>query len=161
MLQCLDKWRLKSMDLFSTILLLIAVSGCCFAENIDFERGVFFPSDDFKLPTSLCPSFTPLCSKFNAHSLGGCWCSCPTAFSFYEHVFKCVHSSEARRSAGAILSIACFCSNGLLQSFSLTTSCFNSIPEASSWLELHLFVCSLHSFLIYWQTGWILYSQWF
>lgn len=61
------------MALFSTLLLLITLSGCCFADNIEIERGVSFPTDDFLLPTSLCPSFRPLCSKFNAHQLGGCW----------------------------------------------------------------------------------------
>lgn len=91
------------MALFSTFLLLITLSGCCFANNIEIERGVSFPTDDFHLPTSLCPNVRPLCSKFNAHQLGGCWCNCPEASSFYEHEFKCVLASEARQNAGCEL----------------------------------------------------------
>lgn len=91
------------MALFSTFLLLITLSGCCFANNIEIERGVSFPTDDFHLPTSLCPNVRPLCSKFNAHQLGGCWCNCPQASSFYEHEFKCVLASEARQNAGCEL----------------------------------------------------------
>ena len=97
------------MALFSTFLLLMTMSECYFAENIGIERGVSFPTDDFLLPTSLCPSFRPLCNKFNAHQLGGCWCNCPQASSFYEHEFKCVLATEARKNAGmAIICVAVF-----------------------------------------------------
>ncbi|KAL9962331.1 hypothetical protein ACROYT_G031422 [Oculina patagonica] len=91
------------MASFATILLLIAVSGRCLAEHISIDRGVAFPSDDLLLPPSLCPSFSPMCSKFGAHPLGGCWCSCPRSYTFYEHAFKCAHSTAARQSAGCDL----------------------------------------------------------
>ena len=88
------------MALSSMFLLLITLSGCCFADNIEIERDVSFPTDDFHLPSSFYPNSRPLCSKFNAHQLGGCWHNCPQASSFYEHKFKCVVTSEARQNAG-------------------------------------------------------------
>lgn len=91
------------MALMWTFLLLLALSDVCLAVSIKFERAPSFPTDDFLLPDSLCPSFRPSCNLFNAHQLGGCWCSCPSTFSFYEHNFKCAKNSEARQSAGCEL----------------------------------------------------------
>lgn len=125
------------MALFSTFLLLMTVSGCYFAENISIERSVSFPTDDFLLPTSLCPSFRPLCSKFNAHQLGGCWCNCPQASSFYEHEFKCVLATEARKNAG--MAIIC------VSVFSQNVSSLNSVRM----LEAHPFVYNNNSSFVF------------
>lgn len=94
------KNRFKLMDIFWTFLPLVALSDPSFAVLIEMERLPSFPTDDFLLPDSLCPSFRPSCSLFKAHPLGGCWCSCPNTFSFYEEDFQCEQNSEARRNAG-------------------------------------------------------------
>ena len=99
------------MALMWTFLLLLALSDVCLAVSIKFERAPSFPTDDFLLPDSLCPSFRPSCNLFNAHQLGGCWCSCPSTFSFYEHNFKCAKNSEARQSAGMPLVYSMNCVN--------------------------------------------------
>ncbi|XP_027038414.1 uncharacterized protein LOC113666820 isoform X2 [Pocillopora damicornis] len=100
------KNRFKLMDIFWTFLPLVALSDPSFAVLIEMERLPSFPTDDFLLPDSLCPSFRPSCSLFKAHPLGGCWCSCPNTFSFYEEDFQCEQNSEARRNAGCDLLFA-------------------------------------------------------
>lgn len=100
------KNHFKLMDIFWTFLLLVALSDPSFAVLIEMERLPSFPTDDFLLSGSLCPSSRPSCSLFRAHPLGGCWCSCPNTFSFYEEDFQCERNSEARRNAGCDLLFA-------------------------------------------------------
>lgn len=102
------KNRFKLMDIFWTFLPLVALSDPSFAVLIEMERLPSFPTDDFLLPDSLCPSFRPSCSLFKAHPLGGCWCSCPNTFSFYEEDFQCEQNSEARRNAGMFCDLRLF-----------------------------------------------------
>ena len=102
------KNRFKLMDIFWTFLPLVALSDPSFAVLIEMERLPSFPTDDFLLPDSLCPSFRPSCGLFKAHPLGGCWCSCPNTFSFYEEDFQCEQNSEARRNAGMFCDLRLF-----------------------------------------------------
>ena len=102
------KNHFKLMDIFWTFLLLVALSDPSFAVLIEMERLPSFPTDDFLLSGSLCPSSRPSCSLFRAHPLGGCWCSCPNTFSFYEEDFQCERNSEARRNAGIFCDLRLF-----------------------------------------------------
>lgn len=102
------KNHFKLMDIFWTFLLLVALSDPSFAVLIEMERLPSFPTDDFLLSGSLCTSSRPSCSLFRAHPLGGCWCSCPNTFSFYEGDFQCERNSEARRNAGIFCDLRLF-----------------------------------------------------
>ena len=113
------KNRFKLMDIFWTFLPLVALSDPSFAVLIEMERLPSFPTDDFLLPDSLCPSFRPSCSLFRAHPLGGCWCSCPNTFSFYEGDFQCERNSEARRNAGIFCDLRLFQCNDVLKRYSV------------------------------------------
>ena len=70
--------------------------------------------DDLKLPrgTAECPvdgnNVSPLCSKYNAQSLGGCWCKCGRGrgeeYTFFEPTNSCLKISLARQRSGNLVS---------------------------------------------------------
>ena len=81
-------------------------------ERVDQTSAV---EDDFQLPenTTECPvdgnnNVSPSCSKYNAQSLGGCWCKCsrPTGekYTFFEPTNSCLKVSLARQRSGNLLS---------------------------------------------------------
>ena len=79
--------------------------------QMEIERHqTFAAEDDFELPKipTECPAAGPLCTKYNAQSLGGCWCKCsrPTGgkYTFFEPTNSCLKVSLARQRSGNLVS---------------------------------------------------------
>ena len=75
----------------------------------------FTVEDDFLLPrnTAECPvdgnnNVSPSCSKYNAQTLGGCWCKCSRPkgekYTFFEPTNSCLKVSLARQRSGNLVS---------------------------------------------------------
>ena len=95
-------------------LLFLAFPGLGVQGAMRIVRENSHPDDDFRLPKipSECPrieqKYTPSCGKYNAASLGECWCQCgrPSGkYTFYEASYSCVRVSEVRRRAGKTATI--------------------------------------------------------
>ena len=82
---------------------------------IDRVDQAFAVEDDLQLPrnTAECPvdgnnNPSPSCSKYNAQSLGGCFCKCgrPTRekYTFFEPTNSCLKVSWARQRSGNLVS---------------------------------------------------------
>ena len=98
--------------LFPFLLFLSYTSLAVSQRETKLERQKKFgPEDDILLPkgSADCPRkgdvYAPLCQRFNAKPLGGCWCNCEADKSaekktFYEPRNSCVKVSIARQDAG-------------------------------------------------------------
>ena len=75
--------------------------------------------DDLLLPrnTTECPvdennNLSPSCSKYNAQSLGVCWCKCSRGqgekYTFFEPTNSCLKVSLARQRSGNLVSFGAF-----------------------------------------------------
>ena len=98
--------------LFTALLFLFFTESS--AVSIQILREKEHPDDDILLQrdTADCPRsasrFIPLCSKYNAAVLGGCWCQCgrpADKYTFFEPNNTCVKASLARQKAGKLISI--------------------------------------------------------
>ena len=104
-----DFWNLISKLCFFTFVLFLSAAGSNAQRAFRLVRERQIPGDDFLLPkgTPDCPRngavYVPLCSKYNAAPLGGCWCQCnkpADEYTFYEQSNGCVKASIARQKSG-------------------------------------------------------------